>query len=96
MGIKELLNIKREEILSIAAKHGARNVRVFGSAARGDAGPDSDLDILVDMEPGRSLLDMGGLLMDLRDLLGREVDVVTERGLKLRIRERVLKEAVPL
>ncbi|MFQ5850120.1 MAG: nucleotidyltransferase family protein [Candidatus Binatia bacterium] len=96
MGIKELLNTKREEILSIAAKHGARNVRVFGSAARGDAGPDSDLDILVDMEPGRSLLDMGGLLMDLRDLLGREVDVVTERGLKLRIRERVLKEAVPL
>ncbi len=60
MGIKELLNTKREEILSIAAKHGARNVRVFGSAARGDAGPDSDLDILVDMEPGRSLLDMGG------------------------------------
>lgn len=96
MGIKELLNTKREEILSIAAKHGARNVRVFGSAARGDAGPDSDLDILVDMEPGRSLLDLGGLLMDLRDLLGREVDVVTERGLKLRIRERVLKEAVPL
>src|SRR3989338_5232177 len=93
MDITQILEAKKEDILQIAARHGARNVRVFGSAARGEARPDSDVDFLVDMEPGRSLLDMGGLLMDLRDLLGLEVDVVTEHGLKPRIRERVLKEA---
>lgn len=93
MDIAELLEAKKGEILRIAAKHGARNVRVFGSVARGEARPDSDVDFLVDMEPGRTLFDMGGLLMDLRDLLGLEVDVVTEHGLKPRIRERVLKEA---
>jgi predicted nucleotidyltransferase len=84
---------KKQDILKIAAEHGARNVRVFGSVARGEARADSDVDFLVDMEPGRTLFDMGGLLMDLRDLLGREVDVVTEQGLKPRIRDRVLKEA---
>jgi hypothetical protein len=84
---------KKKEILKIAAKHGARNVRIFGSVARGEARADSDVDFLVDMEPGRTLFDMGGLLMDLRDLLGLEVDVVTEQGLKPRIRDRVLKEA---
>ena len=93
MDIAELLEKKKGEILRIAARHGARNVRVFSSVARGEARPDSDVDFLVDMEPGRSLLDMGGLLMALRDLLGLEVDVVTEHGLKPRIRERVLKEA---
>jgi len=71
-------------------------VRVFGSVARGDARDDSDVDFLVDMEPGRTLLDLGGLLYDLRKLLDRPVDVVTENGLKDRIRPRVLKEAVPL
>jgi predicted nucleotidyltransferase len=96
MNLGPLLKEKREDILRIAAKHGARNVRVFGSVVRGEARPDSDVDFLVDMEPGRTLLDMGGLLMDLRDALGQEVDVVTERGLKTRIRERVLKEAMPL
>jgi hypothetical protein len=96
MGIDELLREKRDEILRIAARHGARNVRVFGSVARGEADERSDIDFLVNMEPGRSLLDMGGLLMDLRVLLGREVDVVTERGLKPRLRERVLREAVTL
>jgi predicted nucleotidyltransferase len=96
MNISELLKDKREAILQIAAKHGARNVRVFGSVARGEADDQSDIDFLVDMEPGRSLLDLGGLLMDLQDLLGRNVDVVTERGLKPRIRERVLHEAVAL
>jgi predicted nucleotidyltransferase len=84
---------KKKEILKIAAKHGACNVRIFGSVARGEARADSDVDFLVDMEPGRTLFDMGGLLMDLRDLLGLEVDVVTEHGLKPRIRDRVLKEA---
>jgi predicted nucleotidyltransferase len=96
MNFSELLKDKREAILQIAAKHGARNVRVFGSVARGEADDQSDIDFLVDMEPGRSLLDLGGLLMDLQDLLGRNVDVVTERGLKPRIRERVLHEAVAL
>ena len=84
---------KKKDILKIAAKHGARNIRIFGSVARGEARLDSDVDFLVDMEPGRTLFDMGGLLMDLRDLLGLEVDVVTEQGLKPRIRDRVLKEA---
>jgi predicted nucleotidyltransferase len=96
MSIEELLKTKREDILRIAAKYGARNVRVFGSVARGEADEESDIDFLVEMEPGRSLLDMGGLLMELRDLLEREVDVITERGLKPRIRERVLREAVIL
>jgi predicted nucleotidyltransferase len=96
VSINERLRGKREEVLRVAARHGAHNLRVFGSAARGEAGPDSDLDILVDVEPGRSLLDLGGLLMDLQELLGCRVDVVTEGGLRRRIRERVLREAVPL
>lgn len=87
---------KRGQILQLAARHGARNVRVFGSMARGEADQRSDVDLLVDMDPGRSLLDLGGLLMDLRELLGCSVDVVTEKGLRRRIRERVLKEAVPI
>ena len=94
MKIDTLLKEKRDEILRIAAKHGARNVRVFGSVARGDSDEKSDVDLLVDMESGRSLLDLGGLLMDLQELLGCEVDVITENGLKKRIRERVLSEAV--
>jgi uncharacterized protein len=96
MALEELLKDKREAILRICAKHGARNVRVFGSVARGEADEQSDIDLLVDTEPGRSLLDLGGLLMDLQALLGQNVDVVTERGLKPRIRERVLAEAVVL
>lgn len=96
MSLDELLRSKREEILRLASRHGARNVRVFGSVARGEDDEGSDVDLLVDLEPGRSLLDLGGLLMDLRDLLRRNVDVVTERGLKARIRSRVLQEAVPL
>jgi predicted nucleotidyltransferase len=96
MELDKLLKEKRQEILLIAARHGATNVRVFGSVARGEADAASDLDVLVDLEPGRSLIDLGGLLMDLQQLLGREVDVVTEKGLRARIRERVLKEAVPV
>jgi uncharacterized protein len=96
MDIAALIEEKKTEIREIAAKHGARNVRVFGSVARGEARPDSDVDFLVDMEPGRTLLDLGGLLMELRDLLGLDVDVVTEQGLKPRIRDRVLKEAESL
>jgi predicted nucleotidyltransferase len=96
VGIQDLLKEKRDEILRIASLHGARNVRVFGSVARGDVDESSDIDILVDMEPGRSLLDLGGLWSDLKDLLGLKVDVVTENGLKKRIRDRVLNEEVPL
>jgi len=91
-----LLKNKRKDILRIASKYGARNVRIFGSLARGDAREDSDIDFLVDMESGRSLFDLGGLLMDLQNLLAQKVDVVTEKGLRPRIRDRVLKEALPL
>jgi len=94
--IEELLQAKREEILRVAAKRGARNVRIFGSVARGEADEASDIDILVDLEPGRSLLDLGGLWSELNELLGRKVEVVTEKGLRERIRDRVLREAVPL
>jgi uncharacterized protein len=86
----------RAEILAAAARHGATNVRVFGSVARGEADAASDVDFLVDFELGRSLLDLAGLLIDLEDLLGHPVDVVTEPGLKARIRQRVLAEAVPV
>ncbi|MBP5972150.1 nucleotidyltransferase family protein [Brasilonema sp. CT11] len=96
MNIYELLQAKREEILRRAAKYGAYNVRIFGSVARREADADSDVDFLVEMEPGRSLFDLGGLLMELQELLDRNVDVVTEKGLRQRIRERILTEAVPL
>ncbi len=96
MNFNEVFSGKREDVLRIAARYGARNVRIFGSVARGEADSDSDLDVLVDLEPGRSLFDLGGLLMELQELFGCRVDVVTERGLRPRIRERVLREAVPL
>jgi len=96
MRLKELLQAKRKEILRVCAKYGAHNVRVFGSVARGEADERSDMDFLVELEPGRTLFDLGGLQYDLEQLLGCRVDVVTEHGLKPRIRERVLREAVPL
>lgn len=96
MSLQQILQEKRQEILAIAAKHGAYNVRIFGSVARGEADESSDIDILVELEEGRSLFDLGGLLMDLESLLACKVDVVTVRGLRKRIRERVLREAVPL
>ena len=96
MDVQELLKDKREDILRLAAQHGAYNVRVFGSVARGEATPESDIDFVVEMEPGRSLLDLGGLLADLEQLLGYEVDVVTEKGLRERIVSRVLSEVVQL
>lgn len=92
----EALKKKRDEILRIAARHGAYNLRVFGSAVRGETGPESDIDFLVDCGPNRSPFFPGGLLADLEDLLGRRVQVLTEAALHPYIRDRVLKEALPL
>jgi uncharacterized protein len=90
------LREKRSEIIELARARGASHVRVFGSVTRGEAGDGSDIDFIVDLEPGRSLFDLGGLLMDLRDLLQRDVDVVSERSLRPRVAERVLADAVEL
>jgi uncharacterized protein len=87
---------RRSEILCRASHHGARNVRVFGSAARGDAGPASDVDLLVEMEAGRSLLDFVGLWQELEDLLGLKVDLVSEGGISPYLREQILSEAIAL
>ena len=94
--VAQSLHEKREEIYRIAAAHGARNLRLFGSHARGDAGPASDVDLLVDAAAATSSWFPAGLIVDLEDLLGCRVDVVTEKGLNPLIRERVLREAVPL
>jgi predicted nucleotidyltransferase len=96
MTLEALLKAKRDEMLQVCAKYGARNVRVFGSVARGEADEQSDIDLLVEFEPNRSLLDHAGLWVELQELLGVKVDVVSERGLKPRIRQRVLQEAIPL
>jgi predicted nucleotidyltransferase len=96
MGINDMLGQHREAILALAAKYGAGNVRVFGSLARGTADENSDIDFLVDLKPGQSLFDLGGLLSDLQDLLNHNVDVVTTKGLRERIRQRVIDEAVSL
>jgi hypothetical protein len=93
MDIRKLLEEKREEILRICAKYGARNVRIFGSIARGEGKKDSDLDLLVEFEPGRSLLDQAKLVAELEEVLGCKVDVVTEKGLYWLLRRRILKEA---
>ncbi|HQP31440.1 MAG TPA: nucleotidyltransferase family protein [Deltaproteobacteria bacterium] len=96
MGIDDILKDKREEIRQIAARHGAHNLRVFGSVARGEADEHSDIDFLVEMEPGRSLLDLGSLMIDLKALLGRTVDIVCEDSIYWLLRRRILKEAQPL
>ncbi len=96
MDMRELLESKREEILRIARAHGARNVRVFGSVARGEAAETSDVDFLVDFDPGTSLLQHGAMIADLEELLGRKVDVAPAKMLKDRVRDRILREAVPL
>ncbi|MFZ1803006.1 MAG: nucleotidyltransferase family protein [Nitrospira sp.] len=96
MSIRQLLQSKRSQILQIAARHGARKVRVFGSVARGTAHRGSDIDFLVDMEEGRSLLDHAALILDLERLLKRSVDVASERGLRRLVRKDVLKDAVAL
>jgi len=90
------LHEQRNEIIRIAARHGAGNLRVFGSVARGDAGPESDVDLLVDMESDRSFLDLVGLGQDLEELLHRKVDVLTDESLHPMLRQRILAEARPL
>ena len=96
ISLETKLQAKRDAILQLATQYGARNVRIFGSVARHEADTQSDIDFLVDMEQGRSLLDLGGLLMELQTLLGCRVDIVTEKGLRRRIRQRVLDEAISL
>lgn len=90
------LQAKRSEILAIATRYGARDVRVFGSRARGEAKPDSDLDLLIKLEAGRTLLDIVAIKQDLEDLLACKVDVVTEGAVSRFIRNEVLAEAVAL
>ena len=92
----ETLRQRREEILAIAQRYGAKEIRIFGSIARNEAGPDSDIDLVVEFEPGTSLLDHGGLIMDLQDALGCKVDVISARGMRDRLRSRVEAEAVAL
>jgi len=96
MNIEQELIKNRNAVIAIAAKHGARNPRIFGSVARGDAGPESDVDLLVKMDEGRSLLDVSALVIDLQELLGVKVDVVSEDGLYWLLRRRILKEAMVL
>jgi hypothetical protein len=96
MMINETLKEKRDEILNIASRYGAGNVRVFGSIARGEGRRDSDLDVLVELEPGRSLLDIIAIKQDLEDLLDCRVDVVTEAAVSPYIRDQVLRQAISL
>ena len=96
MNLEALLKTKRNEILQIASKYGATNVRIFGSVARGEADSSSDIDLLVEFKPGTTLLDHAGLVLELEALLGVKVDVVSDKGLRERVRERVLREAVAL
>ena len=96
MPMQTFLHRHREDILRIVAAHGARDVRVFGSWARGEERPNSDIDLLVRLDPGRSLLDIIAIKQDLEDLLDRPVDVVTEAGISPYMREYVLNEAVTL
>lgn len=96
MGLLEQLRQHRQEILEIAARHGARNVRVFGSAVRGSEGASSDIDLLVDMEEGRTLYDLVALQQDLEQLLHRRTDVLTPNALSPYLKDRILTEAQPL
>jgi len=96
MDIKQLIQERRDDIRRIAARHGAYNVRIFGSVARGEAGPDSDIDFLIEAGPNTSSWFPAGLIIDLEEILGRPVEVVTEKGLNPYIRDNVLREAVAL
>ena len=96
MTLDELRRSKRDQIIEIARSHGASNVRVFGSLARGEQNPSSDIDFLVDLDPNRTLMDLGGLLMDLQAVLDVRVDVATETMLCPKVRDQALRDARPL
>ncbi|MDD5395622.1 MAG: nucleotidyltransferase family protein [Thiothrix sp.] len=96
MSTLNILQSKRAEILALAAKHGASNVRLFGSVARGEDQEDSDVDFLVDMQETRSLFDLIGLQQDIEKVIGRKVDVLTPNGINRYLKERILHEAAPL
>ncbi len=96
MTLRQLIEEKRDEILRLAVKHGARNVRLFGSVARGEDRPDSDVDFLVEAGPTTSSWFPAGLILDLEETLGRRVEIVTDRGLNPYLRDQVLREAIPL
>jgi uncharacterized protein len=96
MMLEQLLHEKRDDIKRIAARHGAYNLRVFGSVARGEARPESDIDLLIDVGPTTSSWFPAGLILDLEDLLGRRVEVITEKALNPELRDHVLREAIPL
>lgn len=96
MDVNELLKERRERILQIAEKHGVSDIRVFGSVARGEANPDSDIDFLIDAPNPTTAWFPGGLIADLEELLGRHVDVVERDAIRPAIRERILKEAVAI
>jgi predicted nucleotidyltransferase len=96
MTLDDIRSRYRDQILAAGSRYGAHNIRVFGSVARGEQRNDSDIDFLVDFEPGRSLLDLTGLLVDLEDMLPCKVDVVSGRGLNPRLAAEVLREAVSL
>jgi predicted nucleotidyltransferase len=96
VGLEQLLREKRDDIKQIAARHGAYNIRVFGSIARGEARPESDIDFLIDAGPATSSWFPAGLILDQEDLLGRRVDVVTEKALNPDLRDHVIGEAIPL
>lgn len=96
MGINAILIKKREEIKKIAEKHGAKNVRVFGSVLRRESGPDSDIDLLVDVDEVHSSWFPAGFILDLEELLGKKVDVLTEDSIYWLLRRKILKEAKPL
>jgi len=91
-----IITNNRTKILDLARKHGIHNVRIFGSMAKGSATLSSDVDLLVDLDEGYDLFDLGACLMDLQDLLHRKIDMVTQDALHPRIREKILREAVPL
>jgi predicted nucleotidyltransferase len=94
--LEQLLREKRDDIKRIAARHGAYNLRVFGSVARGEAGPESDIDLLIDVGPTTSSWFPAGLILDLEDLLGWRVEVITEKALNPELRDHVLREAIAL
>lgn len=96
MSLKSILKQRRSEIFKIAEHYGVHNIRLFGSVGKEMEQPDSDVDLLVDLETGRTLLDLGGMAYDLQQLLGRKIDIVTEKGLHWYIKEAILNEAEPL